>query len=353
MPKAKDREEAYEVVEHKWEPPKPVKAETPVSVEAGFITKANALIEEYETFKREMRTADRRMQQHRDRVKRSKEKRSNDDLIYTRLMMMYEGAKRMMCNRVRLLANMNVTLPDFRDGVASLPDTIMTEGPFDTVPSGDAAEEKRIAHKKEQRRVLNLSDEADDLIPQDTSDLDEVLEEGPGLGHMQDLGVLDRLVEQNGLDRARSLTTVERPRPTLMELDLATVEQNILSRYVAGDLEISRAAIRAERNTVAPDNPNETTMGGIRIIANPAVPERTIIAAMHGVTGGVPVSDEPESASLLRSVGLKPTVSGRIVGTEPELQTLPKSGAEKKSTKSRKEVTRTLPPFTSDEDEDY
>lgn len=349
MPKAKDREEAYEVVDDDWELPKPV------SVEASFITKANALIEEYETFKREMRTADRRMQQHRDRVKRSKEKRSNDDLVYSRLMMMYEGAKRMMCNRVRLLANMGVTLPDFRDGVASLPDTIMTEGPFDTVPCGDAAEEKRIAHKKEQRRALNLSDEADDLTPQDTSDLDEALDEEPGLSQKQVSSALDRLIEQKR-QRYASGGVAGPPRPILMGLDLATVEQNVLSRYAAGDLDIVNAALGVGRNTMTPNNPNETTVGGIRIVTNPALPE-SVIAAMREVTGGVspsPASNEPESASILRAAGMHhSTVSGRVASTSPDLHNLPKAGAEKKSAKSRNKPIRTSPPFTSDEDEDF
>lgn len=358
MPKAKDREEAYEVVDDDWELPKPVKAETPVSVEAGFITKANALIEEYETFKREMRTADRRMQQHRDRVKRSKEKRSNDDLIYTRLMMMYEGAKRMMCNRVRLLANMNVTLPDFRDGVASLPDTIMTEGPFNAVPSGDAAEEKRIAHKKEQRRALNLSDEADDLTPQDTGDLDEALDEEQGRSFSNTLEqIVQRKMQERSQARASSMLTetVIGNRPILMGLDFGEAETAMLSRYAAGDLEIIRTALQAGRNTVTHDNPNEVTMGGIRIVTNPALPEG-VIAGMREVTGGVPpspASNEPESASILRGEGLRPTVSGRVASANPALSNTPKAGAEKKSANSMNKPIRTSPPFTSDEDEDY
>lgn len=324
MPKARDVQEAVDVPDDDWELPKAGRPSVPASVEASFVTKANALIEEYEMFKREMRTADRRMQQHRDRVNRSKEKRSNDDLVYNRLMMMYEGAKRMMCNRVRLLANMNVILPDFRDGVASLPDTIMTEGPFDTVPSGDAAEEKRIAHKKEQRRALNLSDEADDLTPQDTSDLDEALDEGPGLSQKQASSALDRLIEQKR-QRYASGGVLGTPPPRLMGLDLATIEQNVLSRYAAGDLDVVNVAIGAGRNSVAPDNPNETTVGGIRIVTHPALPEG-VMEAMR------------EAAGMHHS-----TVSGRIASTGPNPQTLPKAGAEKKISEIEEQTDKNLP----------
>lgn len=154
MPRApKATREGYEVED---EPLVIHNAAGPVT--ADYITKANALIEEYQLFKREMDTATKRLVQW-DTKNRNK---PGYDLIRMRLLMTYEGAKRMMCNRVRLLCNMNVQLPDFKDGVASLPDTMMTEGPSNIVPSGDSAAEQREARRKQQRRTIDLSDEAED-----------------------------------------------------------------------------------------------------------------------------------------------------------------------------------------------
>lgn len=350
MPKAKDvavddNDGMYEVEEYA----PPVKTGP---VDASFVTKANALIEEYEMFKREMRTADRRMQQHRSRPRPKDDtasRREHSALIYTRLMMMYEGAKRMMCNRVRLLASMGVALPEFKDGVASLPDTIMTEGPFDTVPSGDAAEEKRIAHKKEQRRALNLSDEADDLTPQDTGDLDEALDERQG--HTHDASdslerTIERKIQERSQARASSMLTetVIANRPTLMGLDLAQAEDRV-----------RRNSLMPREEQRTPDNPDETTVGGIRIVTVPGMFDSRV-AAMREITGGVPPApapSEPDSYAILRAAGLRPTVTERAASANPALSNIPKVRAEKKSAKSRKIPIRTFPVFTSDEDEDY
>lgn len=157
MPKApKATDEGYEVVD---DPVVTKKVAGPVTAE--YITKANALLEEYSLFKREMDTAAKRLLQWDTKNRHKREY----ELIRVRLLMTYEGAKRMMCNRVRLLCDMNVQHPDFKDGVASLPDTVMTEGPNNIVPSGDTAAERREARRKQQRRTIDLSDETEEEAP--------------------------------------------------------------------------------------------------------------------------------------------------------------------------------------------
>jgi len=293
------------------------------AVDASFITRANALLEEYESFKREMRVADRRMQQHRDRARKAKESRPHDEPIYMRILMMYEGAKRMMCNRVRLLVSMGVAVPGFPEGVTSLPDTIMTEGPFDITPSGDAAEEKRSESKRAKRRVLNLSEEGEGLTPQEVTSLDEMLDddvspanparapkmldpEAFDIGNFLQSRIIPSRPPNITLPQSASIDTpldrqvIRSLADVVAGLDFSSAEDG-MSRYMAMAMPL--------RNRAEPVVTDPPEMGGIRIVTVPGMPDGDVEVVSSAI--GRMASENPMASNTPKKAQIKNSVEMR------------------------------------------